>query len=76
LAACNRQRIIRDRYEVIGNSFVYAVAERAGLERIWCIIADGTEDARNISRVLAREETPKLNLSQLQEKKLNLLYSS
>jgi hypothetical protein len=57
------KELSEDRYEVIGNSFVYAVAERAGLERIWCIIADGTEDARNISRVLAREETPKLNLS-------------
>lgn len=52
-----------DRYQVIGNSFVYAVAEKAGLERIWCIIADGTEDASSLSRVLAREETPKLNLS-------------
>lgn len=52
-----------DRYQVIGNSFVYAVAEKAGLQRIWCIIADGTEDASSLSRILAREETPKLNLS-------------
>jgi len=29
-----------DKYQVIGNSFVYAVAEQAGLERVWCIIAD------------------------------------
>lgn len=52
-----------DRYQLVGNSFVYAVAEKAGLERIWCIIADETEDAGILSRVLAREETPKLNLS-------------
>jgi len=25
-----------DCYEVIGNSFIYAVAEEAGLERVWC----------------------------------------
>lgn len=57
------KEISKDRYQVIGNAFVYAVAEKAGLERIWCIIADGTEDVSALSRVLAREETPKLNLS-------------
>ena len=27
-----------DSYQVIGNSFIYAVAEAAGLEKVWCII--------------------------------------
>ncbi len=55
--------IEKDSYQVVGNSFVYAVAEQAGLERVWCIIADAGEDAGILSRALAREETPKLNLS-------------
>ena len=29
-----------DQYQVIGNSFIYAVAAEAQLEKIWCIIAD------------------------------------
>ena len=53
----------KDRYQLIGNSFVYAVAEQAGIERVWCVIADNTEDTAMLSRVLAKEETPKLNLS-------------
>lgn len=57
------KELSNDCYQVVGNSFVYAVAEKAGLERIWCVIADGTEEVGCLSRVLAREETPKLNLS-------------
>jgi roadblock/LC7 domain-containing protein len=34
------KEIGEDQYEVIGNSFIYAVAEEAGLEKVWCIIAD------------------------------------
>jgi hypothetical protein len=52
-----------DRYEVIGNSFIYAVAEAAGLERVWCIIADDSSDTAEVARVLAREQVPKINLS-------------
>lgn len=52
-----------DAYEVIGNSFIFAVAEEAGLEKVWCIIAEDTEDAAEISKVLAGERTPKINLS-------------
>lgn len=52
-----------DRYEVIGNTFVYAVAEEAGLERVWCIIADDTDNTAEVTRVLAGEEVPKINLS-------------
>lgn len=52
-----------DQYEVIGNSFIYAVAEEAGLERVWCIIADDSEDAIETTKVLAGEKLPKINLS-------------
>jgi len=52
-----------DKYEVIGNSFIYAVATEANLERVWCIIADDSEDTTTVSKVLAGEEVPKINLS-------------
>ena len=52
-----------DRYRVVGNSFVYAIAETAGLERVWCIVAPGNEDTTAITKVLAREQLPKINLS-------------
>ncbi len=53
----------KDQYEVIGNAFVYAVAEAAGLERVWCIVADASDVAADLSRALAREGIPKINLS-------------
>ncbi|MEB3213549.1 MAG: Rho termination factor N-terminal domain-containing protein [Leptolyngbyaceae bacterium] len=52
-----------DQYEVIGNSFIYAVAEEAGLEKVWCIIADESDNTAEITRILAGEEVPKINLS-------------
>ena len=52
-----------DQYQVIGNSFVYAVAEEAGLERVWCVIADESDEAAEVSRVLSGEEVPRINLS-------------
>ncbi len=52
-----------DKYEVIANSFIYAVAKEAGLDRVWCIIADDSDDTATITKVLAKEKTPKMNLS-------------
>ncbi|MGG6295863.1 Rho termination factor N-terminal domain-containing protein [Leptolyngbya sp. AN02str] len=52
-----------DQYQVIGNSFIYAVAEEAGLERVWCIIADDSDDTAEVVKVLTGEEIPKINLS-------------
>ncbi|MEO8891086.1 MAG: Rho termination factor N-terminal domain-containing protein [Coleofasciculaceae cyanobacterium] len=52
-----------DKYEVIGNSFIYAVAEEAGLEKVWCIIAESTKEAVELTKVLSGEVTPKINLS-------------
>ncbi|WP_088894357.1 Rho termination factor N-terminal domain-containing protein [Leptolyngbya ohadii] len=53
----------KDKYQVIGNSFVYAIAEEAGLERIWCIIADDSSETAEVVKVLAGEQIPKINLS-------------
>jgi len=52
----------KDKYEVIANSFIYAVAKEAGLDRVWCIIADDSEDTAEITKVLAQEKLPKMNL--------------
>ena len=57
------QEIGEDKYEVIGNSFIYAVAEEAGLDKIWCIIADSSEETTEITKVLSGEIPPKINLS-------------
>jgi Rho termination factor, N-terminal domain len=57
------KEIGEDKYQVIGNSFIYAVAQEAGLERVWCIIADNQSDTAEITRVLAGETIPKINLS-------------
>ncbi|MFH7242990.1 MAG: Rho termination factor N-terminal domain-containing protein [Spirulina sp.] len=52
-----------DRYQVIANSFVYAAAVEAGLEEIWCIIAEDTPEVAQLSQALAQETPPKTNLS-------------
>lgn len=52
-----------DQYKIIGNAFIYAVAAEAGLDRVWCIIADDSDDTVEITKVLAGEETPKINLA-------------
>jgi hypothetical protein len=52
-----------DQYEVIGNSFIFAVAEEAGLEKVWCIIADASEQTSQLTKILAGEFVPKVNLS-------------
>lgn len=50
-------------YEVIANAFVYAAAEAAGLEKVWCIIVDQIEGAEYVTKVLSGDIVPKLNLS-------------
>jgi hypothetical protein len=52
-----------DQYQVIANSFVYAAAIEAGLEEIWCIIAEDTPEVTQLSQALAQETQPKTNLS-------------
>ncbi|MEO1127058.1 MAG: transcription termination factor rho family protein, partial [Cyanobacteria bacterium J06639_16] len=53
----------QDEYLVVGNSFIYAVADEAGLKEVWCIIADDSEETQSIARALAGEMVPKTNLS-------------
>jgi len=52
-----------DQYQVVSNSFIYAVAQQAELKRVWCIIIE--PESKNIeqAQILAREAIPKVNLS-------------
>lgn len=50
-------------YKVIANHFIYAVAQQASLERVWCIIIEPDEKLIEQAKVLAREVTPKINLA-------------
>lgn len=52
-----------DEYEVIGNLFVYAVAQEAGLEEVWCVIADDSPANRQSAQALSQDSVPKTNLS-------------
>ncbi|MBP5975324.1 Rho termination factor N-terminal domain-containing protein [Brasilonema sp. CT11] len=57
------KEIGEDQYEVIGNSFIFAVVEEAGLEKVWCIIADFSEHTSQLTKILTGESVPKVNLS-------------
>jgi len=65
-----------DQYQVIGNAFTYAVAEQAGLEKVWCIIADNSPATTEASQLLAHEKVPQVNLARasFDEIKLGLEY--
>lgn len=57
------REIDEDKYEVIGNSFVYAIALEADLERVWCVVADKSETTSELTKILTGELIPKVNLS-------------
>lgn len=50
-------------YEVVCNHFIYAVAQKAALERVWCIVIEKNEKCIEQAKILAREKVPKINLS-------------
>ncbi len=52
-----------DKYETIGNHFSYAVAEAAGLQRVWCIVCEDSPEMRALALVSAQDALPKTNLS-------------
>lgn len=51
-------------FEVVGNLFIYTVVEAAGIDKVWCIVTDASSEAEEITKVLAKEIQPKINLSQ------------
>ena len=52
-----------DQYQVVGSNFIHTVAEAAGLKKVWCIVIEPTPEAEETTKVLAKEITPKVNLS-------------
>lgn len=50
-------------YQVVSNHFIYAVAQQADLERVWCIVVAPEPKIIEQAKVLSREVTPKINLS-------------
>ncbi|OKH40382.1 hypothetical protein NIES2119_01800 [[Phormidium ambiguum] IAM M-71] len=51
------------KYQVVSNYFIYAVAQKAELERVWCIVIEPDDKSIEQAKILARETTPKVNLS-------------
>lgn len=50
-------------YQVVSNHFVYAVAQQAKLDSVWCIVIDPKPSNIEQAKILAREANPKVNLS-------------
>lgn len=50
-------------YQVVSNHFIYAVAQQANLERVWCIVIDSEPKNIEQAKILAREASPKVNLA-------------
>ena len=50
-------------YQVVSNHFIYAVAQKAELERVWCIVIEPDDQSIEQSKILAREVVPKVNLT-------------
>ena len=50
-------------YQVVSNHFVYAVAQEAELERVWCIVIEAEPKSIEQVKILAREVSPKVNLT-------------
>ena len=51
------------RYQVVSNYFVYSVAKKANLERVWCIVIEPDNPSIEQAKILAKEEIPKVNIS-------------
>ncbi|MEG4043653.1 hypothetical protein [Microcoleus sp. Pol17_C1] len=50
-------------YQVVSNHFVYAVAQQAKLDLVWCIVIDPKPLNIEQAKILAREANPTVNLS-------------
>lgn len=50
-------------YQVVSNHFIYVVAQQADLERLWCIVIEPELQSIEQAKILAREVTPKVNLT-------------
>ncbi|WP_448570987.1 Rho termination factor N-terminal domain-containing protein [Trichothermofontia sp.] len=49
-------------YQVVSNHFVYAAANVADLDKVWCIVIDPHEGNIQQAKILSQEIVPKVNL--------------
>jgi hypothetical protein len=61
-----------DKYQAIANISVLAAAQEAGLDKIWCIIADDSEQTEKASQLLSQEIAPKVNLATASREEIKL----
>ncbi len=54
---------MEEKYQVVSNCLIYAVAHKAELERVWCIVIDPVPQNIEQAKILTRETIPKTNLS-------------
>lgn len=52
-----------EEYQVIANNFIFAAAQEAGLNKVWCIVADDSTVVQSSSQILAQEKISKVNLA-------------
>lgn len=60
-----------DQYEVVANAFVYEAVSEAGLEKVWCILVDDSEDTAVVSQTLAHDAAPRISLSTASKKQIS-----
>jgi hypothetical protein len=51
------------KYQVVSNHLVYVAAQKAKLERVWCIVILSDDQSIEQAKILAKEVTPKVNLA-------------
>ncbi|BFM38532.1 Rho termination factor N-terminal domain-containing protein [Synechocystis sp. LKSZ1] len=59
-------------FQAIANTFILAAAEEAGINKVWCIIADDTEATQNCAQLLAQEKIPRINLTTASREEIKL----
>lgn len=56
------QEVDEYKYQVVSNKLIYAVAKKAELNRVWCIVVEPDKKSIEQAKILAKEVTPKVNL--------------
>lgn len=57
------KQIASEEYQVIANSLIFAGAQEAGINKVWCIIADDSAVTEESAQILAQEKIAKINLA-------------
>lgn len=57
------KQIALEKYQVIANQFIFAAAEEAGLERLWCLVVEDSPEIIEATQILTQERIPRVNLT-------------